>query len=165
MEKAGAEIGPVDLGMAVDADLRRKKKIALVPLAMALDANATHVPMRQEETVGGAMGGMTDGAALVFNGGVFEDPGAPFLGMALETDVEVEFIPPPQTGPGAGAMGGMTVGTEHGAFQHFMAGREEEFEFDLLMTGEAEVGLFGFEEFRLRRGPVNPMAVIAAQGA
>jgi len=133
--------------MTVDADLRRKEKIPLVPPAMALNTDTPDITMRQQKTIGRAVRVVTDAASLELDRRVFEDPGSSLLGMTLEADIRIEFVPAPQSGTGSRPVGGMAVRTKHGALQDFMPCRKIELSLDFQMTGKAKIAFLALEEF------------------
>lgn len=164
LEKPAAEMGPMDLGVTVDTDFGGEKKITLVPLAMALNADPSDIPVGQKETIGRTVGIVTGAASLKLYRRMFEDPGASFLRMTAETDIDIKFIPSPQTGPGPCPVGGMAVRAGHGPLQHLVPGGKIKLEFHFLVAGKAKIGLFCFQELRGRRGSVHSMTIIAAYG-
>jgi hypothetical protein len=159
VKKGAAEVGAVNLGVAIDAGLRRADIRVL--LSVALDADAPYIPMGEEEAVGRAVGIMADGAPFELHGRMLKNPGPPFFGMAFETDIDVEFIPAPETRPSAGAMRGVAVRAAHRSFQHLVVGRKMELEPDLSMAGKAKIGFFGLEEFWKRGSSVHPVTIVA----
>ena len=109
---------------------------------------------------------MTDHTPLYLLGLMFINPGASFFWMALKAGlVFCDEACLSQAGPFSSPMRGMAVRALQGSLEHFVRVRQIEFRFHLLVAGETEVRLLGFEKMLPHRGPMDLVTVIAGNRA
>jgi hypothetical protein len=149
----------MNLGMTVDTGNGGE-----VTHPMTLKTETLNIAADQKKPVGRSVDGMTDTAPLGLNGQVFENPGASLLRMALKACIVTELAPFPEVGSGSRSMRGMAIRAFDRPFKDFMPRRKIKLGLHILMTGETEVGLRGFQEVLGDLGGVNLVAIIACNG-
>ena len=135
-------------------------KIWEMGLAVTFHTEGSYIAADQQKSIRRSMRIMTSTAAFELLHAVFENPGAPLLGVAFIADVSVKFIHLSQTRSRSTSMGCMAVGASQRSLEDPMVVGKIKFGFDVFMAGETEVGVFFLEQILGDLSCVNLMAVI-----